>query len=623
MTEKRVFAIVHYNTPELAKAAILSLRKHGGEGYKVVIFENSCDAKLAHGAERKARPFAEVLKDDAMRKALGDVEIIENSGGQLVDFDAELARWPKKKNDSEERLAHFGSAKHMMSVEWLMQHMDEPFILADSDILLKRNIDDMWDESVTACGFIDRGWNNPDTIQRLWPMLCFINAPECRRLNIHYYDGTRCWGISGGGKSSCWYDTGAAFLEDIKQTDGATLRQVDIRERMEHMWSGSWREKDKETYEWLNKYESLWKPSPRELGVKDVAICCIARREERYLPEFVEHHLLMGVAHIFIYDNGRGDEHVPTFTDDRVTVIDWRNKDNAQCDAYVNCYRKHGHEYAWMGFLDVDEHVQVCEGETLTGYLSCMAAMKADVVLLNWRVMTDNGLTHYDERPLAERFTQPMPLNQRVRFSDQPENNHVKSFVRGGIYGLQFGTPHCPVKPATMNAVNSNGESVGLKPLIPYQLKHAWIDHFETKTAEEYMDKCRRGFPLSQQYIDGFLRNAVRFFFAINQRTDEKEAILRDVQLTNPQNVRIMEHVIKETTNNGRQFRLTAEDGWLLKSTKTGKTYREIDTLDVGRWTVIEDPDFKKPEVVVSKEEKTTAKADGKPKRVKRTNRKE
>lgn len=619
MAKQKTIAIVHFNTPELTRAEILSLRKHGGEGYKVVIFDNSCDAKLAHGAKRKARPFAEVLKDDAMRKALGEVEIIDNTRGQLVNFDDELARWPKKKNESEERLAHFGSAKHMMSVEWLIQHMESPFILADSDILLKRNIDDMWDEAVTACGYVDRGWNNPDSIQRLWPMLCFINAPECRRLGIHYYDGTRCWGITGGGKSSCWYDTGAAFLEDIKQTEGATLRQVDIRERMEHMWSGSWREKDKETDQWLNQHESLWKPSPKELGIKSVAVCCIARREERYIQEFVDHHLLMGVTRIFIYDNGRGNEPVPTFADDRVEVVDWRDKDNGQCEAYAHCYRKHGHEYGWMGFLDVDEHVQVREGETLTNYLACMAAMKADVVLLNWRVMTDNGLTHYDERPLAERFTEPMPLNRCVRFSDQPENNHVKAFVRGGIYGLQFGTPHCPVKPATMIAVNSNGETVPLRPLIPYQLKHAWIDHYETKTAEEYMDKCRRGFPLSQQYVDGFLRNAVRFFFAINQRTAEKEEILRDVLLTNPQNVRIMEHVIKTTRDNGRQFLLTAETGWLLKSIKSGKTYREIDTLDMSRWTVVEDPDYKP---ATESAETASEKTVSKPKTAKRTNRK-
>lgn len=612
MTNRKTICIVHYNTPELTKAAVLSIRKQGGEDYRIVIFENSCDAALADGKRRDARPFAGLLDDEQTRTALGDVEIIDNSKGQLVDFDAELARWPKKKNESEERLAHFGSAKHMMSVEWLIQHMDGPFMLCDSDILLKRPIDDMFDEAVTACGFIDQGWNNPKTVKRLWPMLCFINAPECRRLGIHYYDGMRCWGIMTGTDKGCWYDTGAAFLEDIRRTDGATLRQVDIRERMEHMWSGSWREKDKEAGAWLNKHESLWKPSPREMGIKDVALCCIARQEERYLQEWIDHHLLMGVKRLFIYDNGRGNEPVPTFDDERVEVIDWRDKEAAQCDAYAHCYRRHGHEYAWIGFIDVDEHVQVRQGETLTNYLNCMAAMKADVVLLNWRVMTDNGLTRYDERSMAERFTQPMADNRCVRFTDIPENDHVKAFVRGGVYGLQFGTPHCPVKPATLIAVNSNGETVPLRALIPHQLKHAWIDHFETKTAEEYMQKARRGFPLSHQYGEEFLRNAVRFFFCINERTPEKEEILRDILLSNPQNTRIMEHVIKQQRD-GQQVRLTAEKGWLLKSKKSGKTYREIETLDLKRWEVI--PDAETTGTVA-------AETESKPKTAKRANRK-
>jgi hypothetical protein len=68
---------------------------------------------------------------------------------------------------------------------------------------------------------------------------------------------------------------------------------------MEHLWSGSWREKDKETEAWLNKHESLWKPSPREMCIKDVALCCIARQEDRYLQEWIDHHLLMGVKRLF------------------------------------------------------------------------------------------------------------------------------------------------------------------------------------------------------------------------------------------------------------------------------------------------------------------------------------
>ena len=113
----------------------------------------------------------------------------------------------------------------------------------------------------------------------------------------------------------------------------------------------------------------------------------------------------------------------------------------------------------------------------------------ADVVLLNWRIMTDNGLIHKDARPVQQRFTQPMlPLDKRVKFTDIPENDHVKAFVRGGIERLKFAdTPHCPTKPADMIAVNSNGERAKLSAFTPFQHRYAWIDHYHTKTAEEFL----------------------------------------------------------------------------------------------------------------------------------------
>lgn len=49
-----------------------------------------------------------------------------------------------------------------------------------------------------------------------------------------------------------------------------------------------------------------------------------------------------------------------------------------------------------------------------------------------------------------------------------------------------------------------------------------------------------------------------------------------------------MEHV-KVTLQAGKQMKLTAEKGWLLKSKVTGKTYNEIDTCDKNRWLVVED----------------------------------
>ena len=77
MTEKkRQVAIVHYNTPELTEAAILSLRKHGGEDYEVTIFDNSNE-----------RPFCKQMKG---------VRVIDNTRGQVLDIEAEMKKYPNR-----------------------------------------------------------------------------------------------------------------------------------------------------------------------------------------------------------------------------------------------------------------------------------------------------------------------------------------------------------------------------------------------------------------------------------------------------------------------------------------------------------------------------------------------
>ena len=54
----------------------------------------------------------------------------------------------------------------------------------------------------------------------------------------------------------------------------------------------------------------------------------------------------------------------------------------------------------------------------------------------------------------------------------------------------------------------------------------AWVNHYHTKTAEEFLEKMRRGFPNGDQYTADYRKKAIDYFFAINERTEEKEEIL-------------------------------------------------------------------------------------------------
>lgn len=244
---KRTVAIVHYNTPELTRAAILSLRKHGGRDYRVVVFDNS-----------DKRPFGRVAKD------LGDVEVLDNTKGQIIDFAQELAKYPEHHLTSG-AMNDWGSDKHMMSVQKLFELIPEGFLLMESDILLKKDVGFMFLEDQCVCGHIqDPQPGNLFNIPRLVPMLCYINVPLCEACGVRYFDPERSWMLYADmNDRRNWYDTGASFLEDVKShMNGARGIRIDIRPLMEHFKSGSWRRNDKWMQEeWLKLHKDLWQPS--------------------------------------------------------------------------------------------------------------------------------------------------------------------------------------------------------------------------------------------------------------------------------------------------------------------------------------------------------------------------
>ena len=508
---KREVAIVHFNTPELTEACVLSLRKHGGESYHVTIFDNS-----------DRLPFTAKMEN---------VDVIDNTKGQIIDFDAELAKFDKAESGS---INAYGSARHMMSIQKLWDILPDGFLLLDSDVLIKQDIDFMFQEDQCAVGHLQNPQpGNIFDIPRLVPMVCYINVPKCKECGLTYYDPERCWMIHSPRMDdrNNWYDTGASFFEDIhNHKGGAHGKRIDIRPLMEHYKKGSWQRNGGNHKKWLQQYWNLWEPTPKMKGITDIAICAIGRNENPYAVEWVEHYKKLGVSRIFVYDNYFGSETPLADTlkdyvaEGFVEVIPVPDKPAAQCRAYEDCYRKHGNEYAWIGFLDFDEYLR-WNGRAKIGKMFSKYN-DADCVLVNWRLMTDSGLVHYDPRPLKERFKEVMPLDTKVKY-DFPENNHVKCFVRGGLGEIHFAkNPHSPSD--SIRCVNSEGKRVPCSAFTPYTHKVMRIDHYWTKTAEEWMtNKLARGFSSGRTYIENFMKKQEEYFFKVNERTPEKEAVIR------------------------------------------------------------------------------------------------
>lgn len=231
----KVVAIVHYNTQELTAAAIRSLEKHT-PGTQILVFDNS-----------DKTPF-----DAAGIEA--DVQIIDNTQGQLINFNRWLAAFPDKQPDP----AGYGSAKHCLSVQWLFDHRRRHFVLMDSDVIVKSDISPLWDEAVAWKGVVENHRSRFGTVRRVHPCLCYINMPMIHEAGVTYFNRDKMFALSAD-KPANAYDTGCWFLEDCERHNLPGVA-IDLADYAEHMRSGSWKRKGaKAVAEWLEKNKEHWK----------------------------------------------------------------------------------------------------------------------------------------------------------------------------------------------------------------------------------------------------------------------------------------------------------------------------------------------------------------------------
>ena len=232
--------IVHYNTPELTAAAVRSLWKHTPEA-KVTVLDNS-----------DLRPFC----CDSVA-AYGTVDYVDNTRGQVVNWEAWLETFPDKIPAVEN---NWGSAKHCYSVEVMMDRFPDGFLLMDSDVLIKKDVRELVDRSVPWKGGVQVNTRRFGVvIPRVIPFLCWINTPMLKAHGIRYFNGAKMWNLTSKTPDN-HYDTGAWLLEACKK-EGLEGHRIEIRDYIEHYAHGSWRT-HKRADAWINEHKRLWWACP-------------------------------------------------------------------------------------------------------------------------------------------------------------------------------------------------------------------------------------------------------------------------------------------------------------------------------------------------------------------------
>ena len=229
-------AVVHYNTPKLTRAAILSLWKHT-PGCRVVVFDNS-----------DRLPVGGCSEWDELRKS-PLVTVVDNTEGQLISFGELLEQYPGRQA-FDRNMSNFGSAKHTASVDRLFDMLPDGFVLMDSDVLIRQDISPIVDRGAAASGMLRPN----DGVMRLLPLLCWLNVPVLRSHGIRYFNGEKMWALSDVYPNNR-YDTGAWLLEEVRRC-GLRLDEVDVKDYLIHLGHASW--KGRRPMTWVSEHRDLW-----------------------------------------------------------------------------------------------------------------------------------------------------------------------------------------------------------------------------------------------------------------------------------------------------------------------------------------------------------------------------
>ena len=229
----------------------------------------------------------------------------------------------------------------------------------------------------------------------------------------------------------------------------------------------------------------------------NTALVCIAKNEENYIDEWIKYHIKLGFSKIFIYENDwryNGEFK----NSDYIKLIEFDGK-LKQIPAYNHFIKTYYKEYDWAGFIDVDEFIVLKQDKNISSFLEKYNEYKS--VGLNWSMFGSNNLKFNGEYSVIKRF-----LKCHKKLIEE-----IKCFInfKKAEDKLIFTTnnPHnilnrdCTITVDKQKYING--------PLNKHNLENreiAYLNHYYTKTKDEWDTKISRGWPiqssLTKEYTD-------------------------------------------------------------------------------------------------------------------------
>lgn len=223
----------------------------------------------------------------------------------------------------------------------------------------------------------------------------------------------------------------------------------------------------------------------------ELAIVAILKNEAPYIKEWIDYHFLAGVDHFYLYDNESEDNLKeilqPYIENGIVTYIFYPGK-GLQLLTYNEAIKDYKFECQYMAFIDGDEFIYPRENRSIKEIFYEILALNssAEGIAINWHIFGSSGQEKADfSKGVLERFL------YRAK-NDFDANKHVKSIVNPRCVELIL-NPHFVKYYENKCSINENGEIIPSFFSEPCTTNKIGINHYFTKSKEEYIRKKQRG----------------------------------------------------------------------------------------------------------------------------------
>lgn len=254
------------------------------------------------------------------------------------------------------------------------------------------------------------------------------------------------------------------------------------------------------------------------------AICTLIKNEHKFIKEWVDYHLSIGIDDIYLFEDWGSNSHADIFKDyEHCKVIPLegntfgiRNTESSYIQLQTWTYFlnkcKKDNSYDWVLFNDNDEFLMFEEGYNLEKLLSEFEDYPG--IHLTWKMYGANGYIKSPKGGVLENYTKPCSDDEKC--DKMPTWNH-KSFVN--IHkAVKFDNLHI-----IHGGVDTNFDPKGYSTTFCY--KKAWLNHYYSKSWEDYVWRMVKRGNLSNNY-----RTYDRFFDTNKDMLPKKEKLINSIR---------------------------------------------------------------------------------------------